>query len=315
YYALLQHRFSLANKYVQKAIDIGSEKYISEMLHFDVAFEQGQYLLAKNILQRIKSLNDYGYFFRLSKYQHRAGEMGSAIHSMRKAFELAGNNTSLAQTALSNLADLYMHAAEAHKAQALYMQSIRLDKSDLHSLLGLGWIALVHDKNDSLAESIFNFVRSKTRSPESIFKLVSVAQQRGDSAAEKKYASEFISLAGDSVYGDMYNKYLVDIYSTTLNEPGQAVKVAAKELKNRATPQTFAWMVWSLFKKGEKDRAMRLYEEHVSGKPLEGLELFYMGSMMKELKQGYNAKQFLDAAWQNRYDLSPAKMKRLESML
>lgn len=315
YYSILQHRFSLANNYVQKALSLGSEKYISELLNFDVAFEKGQYTLAKNILQRIKSTNEYGYFFRLSKYQHWMGEMDSSINSLKKASELAGSNTRLMQTAISNLADLYMHAAEVEKANYLYMQSILLDKSDLHSLMGLGWIALIHDKNDSLAERILKFVRSKTTSPEPLLMLMYVAQQRRDTIAEKQYAQEFVLMVSDSVYGDMYNKYLVDIYSTTLNNPGKAVAIAEKELKNRCTPQTCSWLVWSLFKNEEKDRAMRVYEEHISGKPLEGLELYYMGIIMKEMKQGYNAEQYLDAAWQNRFDLSPAKASLLKSML
>jgi len=315
YYSILQHRFSLANNYVQKALSLGSEKYISELLNFDVAFEKGQYALAKNILQRIKSTNEYGYFFRLSKYQHWMGEMDSSINSLKKASELAGNNTRLMQTAISNLADLYMHAAEVEKANYLYMQSILLDKSDLHSLMGLGWIALIHDKNDSLAERILKFVRSKTTSPEPLLMLMYVAQQRRDTIAEKQYAQEFVLMVSDSVYGDMYNKYLVDIYSTTLNNPGKAVAIAEKELKNRCTPQTCSWLVWSLFKNGEKDRAMKVYEEHISGKPLEGLELYYLGIIMKEMKQGYNAEQYLDAAWKNRFDLSPAKASLLKSML
>ena len=39
--------------------------------------------------------------------------------------------------------------------------------------------------------------------------------------------------------------------------------------------------------------AYNIYQQQVSGKPLEGLELYWMGKLMQELKKGYNAKQFL----------------------
>jgi len=55
--------------------------------------------------------------------------------------------------------------------------------------------------------------------------------------------------------------------------------------------------------------------QFVSGKPLEGLELYYMGKLMAGLQRKYNAQQFLNAAYKNRYDLSPFKQKDLEHKL
>ena len=314
-YAILQHRFHEAYEDVQKALALGSERYASELLNFDAVFELGQDQLAKTILSKTRSTNEYGYFFRLSKYKHLVGELDSSIAAMKKATELAGNSVALKQTAISNTADLYMHAADPANANKLYMQSIRMDASDLHSLSGIGWIALVNDKNDTLAEKIFRFVQTKTKSPEPLLKLAQVAEQRGDSIAEKKYAFEFINIVSDSMYGNMYNKYLVDLYSGFLNEPGKAVAIAERELSNRTTPQTYSWYVWSLFKNNQREKALAIYDKYVSGKPLEGLELYYMGKMMKEIGKGYNAEQYFKAAYRNRYDLSPAKQKDLEGLM
>ena len=314
-HAITQHQFTKASELVQQALAIGSEKYISQLLNFDVAFEMGNIQLSKDILKSIKSTNEYGYFFRLSKYEHFEGELDSSIAAMNKATELAGNSIGLRQTAISNTADLYMHAANPEKANELYMQSIRLDASDLHSLMGIGWIALVHDKKDTLAERIFKFVQTITKSPEPLWKLLQVAEQRGDSVSEKKYADEFVKIVSDPVYGNMYNKYLVDLYSNFLNEPAKAVIIAEKELTNRITPQTYSWYAWSLFKNGQKEKALEYYDKYVSGKPLEGLELYYMGKMMKSVNKGYNATQYFKAAYKNRYDLSPAKTKDLEELM
>ena len=40
--------------------------------------------------------------------------------------------------------------------------------------------------------------------------------------------------------------------------------------------------------------------------PVEGLELFWMGKLMKGLDKGYNAQEFFKAAYTTRYDLGPA---------
>lgn len=314
-YAILQHRFHEAYGYVEKALALGSDRYSSELLNFDAAFELGQDQLAKNILERVKADNEYGYFFRLSKYKHLEGELDNSIDAMKKAASLAGNSTGLRQAAISNTADLYIHAADPANANQLYMESIRMDASDLHSLMGIGWIALVHDHNDTLAEKIFNFVHTKTRSPEVLLKLAQVAEQRSDSMAEKKYVDEFVNIVTDSVYGNMYTKYLVDLYTGFLNEPAKAVAIAEKELGNRVSPQTYSWYVWSLYKNNQQEKAISYYDKYVSGKPLEGLELYYMGKLMKGIGKGYNAEQYFKVAYKNRYDLSPAKQKDLQAML
>ena len=58
-----------------------------------------------------------------------------------------------------------------------------------------------------------------------------------------------------------------------------------------------------------------MYQQHVSGKPLEGLELYWMGKLMQGLKKGYNAEEFFKAAYKNKYDLSPGIVKDLQKNL
>lgn len=310
--AILQHRFKDANIYVQKAITAGSEKYASLQLQYDVAFELGDYNLAKNTLQQLTSTNEYGYFFRLARQFHFAGEHDSSITAMHKALQLAGTNKGLQQTTLSNMGDLNLHAAKPREAYQFFKQSLQTDPADLHSLSAMGWIALIHDHNDSLAQKIFSFINDKTQSPEQLLKLSYASEQRLDSVSSKKYARQFVDRASDSLYGNMYNKYLVDLYTGILMEPQKAKAIAQKELAVRSTPQTFSWYAWSLYKNSEPDSAYKVYQRFVSGKSLEGPELYYMGVMMKDMNKSYNAKQFLKSAYKNRYDLSPAKIKLLE---
>ena len=181
--------------------------------------------------------------------------------------------------------------------------------------MGIGWIALVHDKNDSLANKIFHFVAGKTQAPDPILKLSQTAELNNDSASMKKYAQQFVDMTSNPLYGTMYNKYLVELYTGTLNNPEKAEAVAENEIANRQTPQTYAWYVWCLYFNNKKDKAYKVYEEHVSGKPLEGIELYWMGKFMKGHGKGYNAHEFFKAAYKNKYDLSPSMMRDLKGNL
>ncbi len=313
--SILQHRFKMADSLLQQVRNTGIKKYESATLGFDVAFELGYYQVAEYELKQIASPNDYGYNFRRAKLAHYKGEVDTAIASMQRAAEQSGGNVSLMQAALSNEADLNLHNGNLQRANELYVQSIRLNATDMHSIMALGWIALVHDKNDSLAEKIFRFVQSKTKAPDAVFKLTQLADARGDSAMQKKYANEFVAIATAPVYGNMYNKYVLELYTGILNEPAKAEAMAARELLNRTTPQTYAWYVWALYSNNKTAEAEKIYKQHVSGKPLEGLELYWMGKYMQAQNKGYNANQFFKAAIKNRYDLSPSMVKDLKNEL
>jgi len=313
--AMLTHHFAQADTLLQKAKSLGIDGFTSGTLSFDVNFELGRYTAANLYLKQLKKANDYSYYFRRSKMDHFNTNIDSAISGMLKAAALEKNVPYLSDIALSNAADLYIHAGDLQKAADLYKQCIKLNSADFHSILGLGWVALVHDKNDTVAERLFRFVQFKNKLPDPLFKLYQMAQARGDQILEKKYANEFITKATDTVYGRMYNKYIIEIYTGVLNEPAKAEALAKSELNNRATPQTYAWYAYTLFKNNKKTEGYKVFEQHISGQPLEGLELYYMGKLMKGLDKGYDAAEFFKAADKNKYDLSPAMAKDLAANL
>ena len=314
-HSIAQHKFSAADTFLHKARAIGIKRYDDAAYSFDVNFELGRYILATENLKNISSASDYGYQFRLSKLEHYKGTLDSAINAMMMAASLAGNNPLLTAAALSNAADLNLHAGQLTAAYRLYQRSINANSSDLHSIMGIGWIALVHDKNDSLAKKIFLFVSSKTKAPDPMLKLSQAAELKHDSVAQKKYAMKFAQIAGDSIYGTMYNKYLIELYTGVLHDAAKAEALAKKEIESRATPQTYAWYTWCLFCNNKKDEAYKIYEANVSGKPLEGIELYWMGKFMEGIGKGYNAREFFKAAEKNKYDLSPSMMKELDKSL
>ena len=314
-FAMLQHQFHQADSFLRKAAKIDGANIANAYLDFDVSFELGDYDRAKNLLKSLAKGNSYGYLFRRSKFEHYAGSLDSAISCMMQASEKTGNNKYLQQVAISNAADLNIHKGRLIDAYDLYLQSIKIDAADFHSILGLGWIALVHDKNDTLAEKIFQFVHKHNYAPDALLKLEQVAEARNDSTLQKQFANEFAIQVSNNNYGKMYSKYLIDLYTGILHNPSKALALAEQETDNRPTPQVYAWYAWSLFCNNQKDKAYGVFKDHVSQKPLEGLELYYMGKMMQGMGKGYNAQQFFKAAYKNRYDLSPAKVKYLKENL
>ena len=307
--AMLQHHFAKADTFLQKAKKIGVETAAAIIVSFDVDFELGKYGEASSYLKTMKKVPDYNYCFRQSKFDHLNGAIDSAITHMLKAADLGKKSPYLKGVALSNAADLYIHSGDLEKAADLYKECIRLNSVDFHSILGLGWIALIHDNNDSLAQRIYKFVLTKNKLPDPLFKLYQMMQHKGDINLEKSYARQFVDAATIPAYGQMYNKYTIEIYTGILNQPAKAETLAKNELNNRATPQTYAWYAYAMFMNGKKDEAYKFFEQHVSGQPLEGLELYYMGKLMKGMDKGYNARQFFKAAEKNLYDLSPAMQK------
>ena len=314
-HCVTEHRFMQADSFLQKAKELGLRPYESNASSFDIDFELGRFENAKISLKAIENPNDYGYCFRKSKMEHLNGMLDSSIHSMLLAASVAGDNNYLKDIALANAADLCIHSGDLQKANDLYMQCIRMNSDDFHSMIGLGWIALVHDGNDSLAKRIFQFVLSKNKLPDAFFKLTQASGNMHDTALLAKYARAFEEKATDNRYGRMYNKYLLQLYTSVLPKPAKAEMISKDELNNRATPQTYAWYAWALFCNNKKEEAYKIFEGHVSGKPLEGLELYWMGMMMDGLDKKYNAIEFFKAAYKNKYDLDPSYVKVIEKRL
>ena len=308
----LEHRFSDADSMFKIADTLGLKNYDKLATAFDIHFEMGRYYLAEQALKKMNLPNDYGYQFRKSKLMHYKGNLDSSIAAMQATIRLAENSEALKQVAQSNLADLYLHNNDIQNAYANYKKCLQSNAADLHSLMGIGWIALTFDNNDSLSQKIFEFAATKTQLPDALFKLVSVAQHKKDSLTELKYAQQFEQIATQKKYGNMYNKYLLQLYTQILNKPEIALNIAKQEITNRATPQTYSWLVYALTCNNQLEKAAKIYNEFVAEKPLEGLELYWMGRFMLAQNKVYNAKQYFKEAAKNKYDLSPRIMNDIE---
>lgn len=311
-YAGLQHQFNSAYNFANIASKIGDNQYFSQLLLFDAAFELGKMDQAKIILSEIKKQYEYAYYFRLAKMHHYDGDLEAAQNAMETAIILSKDNVFLQQKAMTNLADLQLHSVDYEAANQNYLKSLELDHADFHALKGLGIIAQNHDKNYKLAQLIFDYIANKTKSPDIYFNLTALAQAQGNKATELKYAKLFTEKASQKIYGNMYNKYLIELFEGPLKDSKAMLAICENEIKIRNTPQTNAWYAWALHQNFQKEKALEIYNNQVKEKPLEGLELYFMAKMMQLEKKENLAKLYSKAAYKNRFELMPKGKNELE---
>ncbi|SEN05104.1 Tetratricopeptide repeat-containing protein [bacterium A37T11] len=312
--AIMQHRFSMADSLLKEAKNLGIRLYVYYNLSYDVAFELGHYQEAAYNLDQLKVYQDFNYYFRKSKQDHLDGKTDSALAAMDRAVVLAGHQHALKALALSNLGDLFLHANKPEKAVTAWKKALLLNPADLHSLLGLSLVALIHDADAVQAKRILHLVAQRNQLPEPFFRLYQLESWAHHASRAKYYAHEFAKRATDPKYGKMYSKYLIELYSGILQEPSLAERLAYAELADRATPQTHAWYAYALFINHKTKQALPIFDQYVSGQPLEAVELYYMGKLLKNAEHGFDAQNYLEKAADSPYDLSPAMLDDIEKL-
>jgi hypothetical protein len=113
-------------------------------------------------------------------------------------------------------------------------------------------------------------------------------------------------------YGAMYNTYLIYLYAE--NNPEKALKLAAMEINNRATPETYQLLAYAQLKVGHKEAALKTIEEYVAGKTEEPKALFHSALVYKangmDKKVAILKEELLGAG----YELGPVKAKEIEKL-
>lgn len=169
---------------------------------------------------------------------------------MEQAFEEVKplNSKSMYCWIMSNLGDMYWHAGRMQESYKAYLGVLQKDTSYIHALKGIAWIAYSHDNNTVEAKRILLYILSQTKMPDLYITLAEIAEWEGDIAHKEIYIRKFLSEVEQSVYGEMYNKYLIKTY-ISLNQFDRAQAIAEREVNSRPTPETYDWLAWTCFKK------------------------------------------------------------------
>ncbi len=309
------HEFQNAYNYAYLAKATGEKQYESNLLLFDTALELGKIPIAQTVITKLKRNYEYAYYFRLAKLNHYKGEIEKTIENLQLAVTFSENNIALKQAALSNLGDFQLNHGNFEEAKIAYLQAVKLHQYDSHSLIGLAKIAAIHDKNFTVAEEILMKINAINPSPETNYQLMHLAILKNNKKETIKYAQLFENQVSKSIYGNMYNKYLIEIYSSILPQKTKLLEIAANEIKNRNTPTANTWYCLALQKNNKGKQAMQHYKNHVANQPLEANELYYIAQLMYSENKNYLADKFMEEAQKNEVELCPQFKKANSSLL
>jgi len=315
--AITQHRFQDAWKYLQLADSIGVNPFVIKLLKFDAAMEIGLYQQAEYNLQQVRNKKEFDYLIRKAKMEDHYGRLDNAIEFMEMALQEAeaSGKQDMVLWSKSNLADMYGHAGRIKDAYKNYLQILNMDSSYLHALNGIAWIAYSHDKNTKEAKRVIKYISSQTHMPDHYLMLAEIAEWEGDLEMKKQCITNFITEVEKPVYGNMYNKYLITIYTEDLKNFDKAMAIAEKEVNCRPTPETYDWLAWVYYQQGDVHKAYDLIEEFVLGKTSEPDALLHAAIVLNEYGKKSDAKKILIECKESSFELGPLTTQKINSLL
>ena len=251
---------------------------------------------------------------RLSKWKDHIGDLDQAIALMESSLEgISPTNTNLKIWTLSNLADMYGHAGEVQKSYNAYLQVLELDNSYYYALKGIAYIAFAYDENTENAKKILNFLNKAHPIPDYKLMLAEIAEFENDIKSQVKYLNEFYAEVSLPQYGDMYNKYIMDIDLQRENFD-KAIEMAEKEIENRATPQTYDLLAWTYLQAGYTEKALQITEDFVVDKTFEPDASYHMGILYSTINKDMALKH-LNEAKNAAFELGPITSKEINNVL
>jgi predicted CopG family antitoxin len=307
-----QHQFLQSAQYIASAEKAKGDLYTIRLLEFDTYMELGKFTEAYKSLQSLKDKESFDYIIRRAKWEDYKGNLSGAIALMEKAFEKVKNkNKNFYSWVLSNLADMYGHAGRVQEAYNGYISVLKKDPANLYCLKGIAWIAYSHDNNTTEAKRILQFILSQTQMPDLKLMLAEIAETEGDQDEKRRQINEFVAIVTEPVYGDMYNKYLISIYTEETGEYQKAYAIAERELNNRFTPETCDWMAWVYYKKGDKEKAMEFAKGYVNKMTFEPDAIMHTAFIYAANGKKNEAKQMLEECLQSSFEIGPLATKRI----
>lgn len=309
-----QHRFKEAQVLLDSAYTYPDNHRETEMMLFDVAMELGEYDRADTLLGKIKDTKDFNYLIRLAKWSDHNGNLDAAIKYMEQAKQIAEerDNRELKVWVYSNIGDFYGHAGRLQDSYNSYLKTLAIEPDNHYVKKQLAWMVYSSEKNTKEANRILDSVMVNHKAPEYYLLKGEMAEFDGNiSEAEKEY-DKFLKATENPDYGAMYNAYLIDFYIN--REPQKALKLAAKEITNRATPETYQLLAYSQLKAGDKEAALKTIEEYVDGKTSEPKALFHSALIYKANGMKDKVASLKEELMGATYELGPVKAIEIEKL-
>lgn len=308
-----QHRFKEAQALLDSAYTYPDNRRETEMMLFDVAMELGEYQRADTLLGKIKDTKDFNYLIRLAKWSDHNGNLDAAIKYLEQARQIAEDrdNKGFKLWIYSNLADFYGHAGRLNDAYNGYLKTLAMEPDNHYAKKQLAWLVYSSEKNTAEANRILDSVMLDYQAPDYYLLKAEMATYDGNITEAEKQRGLFLKTLENPEYGGMYNTYLINLYAETDQEA--ALKLAAMEINNRATPETYHLLAYAQLKAGHKEAALKTIEEYVDGKTEEPKALFHAALVYKANGMEKKVTRLKDELLGAAYELGPVKAAEIEN--
>jgi tetratricopeptide (TPR) repeat protein len=320
-YALSQtcvtrHQFIQSASYISSAEKAKGDFYTIRLLQFDTNMELGYFGKACKNLESLSDKESFDYIIRKAKWEDHQGNLSAAIALMEKAYEkVRDKNNNLYCWVLANLSDMYGHAGRVQEAYNGYINVLKKDPAHLYCLKGIAWIAYSHDNNTTEAKRILQYILTQTDMPDLKLLLAEIAEVEGNMVEKQRLINEFVSTVTKPGYGDMYNKYLINIYTEDTWENEKALDIVEKELSNRFTPETCDWMAWTQYKMGYKEKAFETSRQFVANKTFEPDAMFHTAIIYAANGKKRKARAMLNECLESSFELGQVRVRQIKEQL
>ena len=311
-----QHRFKEAKQWADSAQAVGSGPEETQGLMFDVHMELGNYDTARKYLDSLKNMEDFGYLIRLSKWNDHNGDLDTTIRFMEKAKDKAeaSKNTVLMLWSYTNLADYYGHAGRIEDSYNHYLKALRIDPENAYAKKGIAWIVFSYEKKPTEAMRILDSVTKYYKSPAYFLLKSEIAEYMGDDMKSMANLDDYYSIVQNTDYGDMYNTHNISLLLHQTEQYEKAFSLAKKEVDNRPTPESYSYLAYSYYKKGELDKAMEIVQTHIEGQTYEPAILLRSAEIYKATGLTERVKVLKDELAGAIYELGPATEKEISQL-
>ncbi len=306
-----QHRFQEARRCLLKADSLGADKNATTKMLFDVNMELGNFDDAKAFLQKNLNSTDFDILIRQAKYLDHTGDSKNAIATMEIAMQNAEKlkDESLKEWIYTNLGDFYGHNGQVSEAYKLYLKALKINNNGTYALKGIAWIAFSHEKNTDEALKIISKLEKIHPSPDYVLLKSQIYTFLGDHEKSKIFQNNFIKLAQQPQYGDMYNAYLVPLTTSEM-----ALKIAQKEIVNRPLPASYDLLALALYRSNKPKEALTIIQKYVQGKTHEPISLFHQAEIQKTAGNTKDVEKLKEILQGSFFELGPNVSSKIEKI-
>ncbi|TMM31076.1 cell surface protein [Polaribacter aestuariivivens] len=311
-----QHRFKEALSLLKKAEENGEKLQLTQFMLIDVNLELGNLQAVENYLTEVKNFKSFDYLIRLSKYNDHLGNLDKAIQYLEASLEIAksSKNESLLQWNYTNLADYYGHAGRIQDSYNAYLKSLELNPNDSYAKKGIAWIVYSYERNPEEALRILDAVTKENAAPDYHLLKAEIAEFTRNTEVKNKQIDLYLAKVKDTNYGVMYHKYDVLLYAEDASKFQKALEIAQQEVNERPTAQSYDLLAWSLYKSGEKEKALKISENHVINKTFEPEAMLHTAYILKANGRVEEASEIKKELLGAVYELGPLVEKELKSI-